>query len=317
MQVSLKLNTKAEQPTVLLTGASSQLGVFLIPRLLAAGFRVIALSRQASGDSTTPDEHLLWRHPGSFGIGTTGRNSGLPERVAMLISCGPIEIATEAVIQCPRLERVVVFSTSSVFSKASSPDGSENRQIADILAREAQLQALCSDRGLALAVFRPTLIYGCGLDRNISLLASWIRRLGWIPVAGQAVGLRQPVHADDLARLAVNALLADVPVDLDSPACGGTTLTYRQMAELIFDALDKPRRIISLPPWLMAALVRLLGLLPRFRGVNSQMVRRQNTDLVFDDSALKECLEYEARPFKPSAEDFKIPSELEKYRLSR
>jgi nucleoside-diphosphate-sugar epimerase len=210
---------------------------------------------------------------------------------------------------------MVVFSTSSVFSKASSPDESENRQIADILASETQLKALCSDRSLALAVFRPTLIYGCGLDRNISLLAAWILRLGWLPLAGQATGLRQPVHADDLAGLAVNALMIDKPVSLDSPACGGSTLTYRQMAELIFDALDKPRRILSLPPRLMVALLSLLRLFPRLRGVNRQMIRRQNIDLVFDDSALKEYLDYQPRSFKPSTDDFKIPPKLEKYRL--
>jgi hypothetical protein len=109
--------------------------------------------------------------------------------------------------------------------------------------------------------------------------------------------------------------MADKPLNLDSPACGGSTLTYRQMAELIFDALDKPRRILSAPPWLMAALVRLLGFLPPFSGVNRQMVRRQNIDLVFDDSALKECLDYQPRPFRPSIGDFEIPTELEKYKL--
>jgi len=278
---------------------------------------VIALSRQASNDSAGPHEGLLWRHPDSFGIGSAVGKSGLHEQVVMLISCGPIEVATQAVVLCPRLERVVVFSTSSVFSKASSPDGSENEQIMDILARETHLKALCSERGLALTILRPTLIYGCGLDRNISLLAAWIRRLGWLPLAGRAAGLRQPVHADDLAGLAVNALMADKPVNLDSPACGGSTLTYRRMVELIFDALDKPRRIFSLPPWLMAALVRLLGLLPHLSGVNRQMVRRQNIDLVFDDSALKEQLGYRPRLFRPSAGDFGIPPEVEKYRLSR
>lgn len=305
------MNTKAEQSTVLLTGASSQLGVFLIPRLLAAGFRVIALSRQANGDSAEPDERLLWKHPGSFGIDASGGESGLQGQVTMLISCGPIEVATKAIALCPRLERVVAFSTSSVYSKASSPDGAENRQIAEILAREAQLRALCSERGLALAFFRPTLIYGCGLDRNISLLAAWIQRLGWLPLAGKAAGLRQPVHADDLAGLAVHALTAGKPVNLDSPACGGSTLSYRQMAELIFDALDKPRRIFSLPPRMMATLVSLVRLLPHLRGMNKQMVYRQNIDLVFDDSALKECLEYQPRPFRPSAGDFEIPSKMD------
>jgi len=248
---------------------------------------------------------------------TSGEESSLQGQVTMLISCGPVEVATKAIALCPRLERVVAFSTSSVFSKASSPDGSENMQIADILARETQLQARCLRSGLALAIFRPTLIYGCGLDRNISLLAAWIRRMGWLPLAGKAAGLRQPVHADDLAGLAVNALMADKPVNLDSPACGGSTLSYRQMAELVFDALDQPRRIFNLPPHLMGALVSLVRVLPHLRGVNRQMVRRQNIDLVFDDSALKKLLKYQPRPFRPSAGDFEIPPELEKYRLPR
>ncbi len=38
----------------------------------------------------------------------------------------------------------------------------------------------------------------------------------------------------------------------------------------------------------MGALVSLARLLPHLRGVNRQMVRRQNIDLVFDDSALKD-----------------------------
>ncbi len=303
--------------TVLLTGASSQLGVFLIPRLLAAGFKVIALSRQASGVAAGPDEQPLWQLPEVFGIGGAVEESGLSAQVTMLISCGPVELARQAIAVCPRLERVVIFSTSSVFSKAASPDPSENRQIADILAQETQLKSLCSERGLALAVFRPTLIYGCGLDQNISLLAVWIRRLGWLPVAGRASGLRQPVHADDLAGLAVKALLTDQAVNLDSPACGGSTLTYRQMVELIFDALDKPRRIFGLPPYVMMILVSLAGVLPPLRGVNRQMVHRQNIDLVFDDSALKDCLEYRPRPFRPSADDFSISIELEKFRQVR
>jgi len=289
--------------------------VFLIPRLLTAGFRVIAFSRKAGEDITPADEQLLWMHPESFGIGTAVDKSGIHAEITMFISCGPLDVATEAINRCPRLQRVVVFSTTSVFSKASSPDQSENRQIADILASEMQLQALCSERDLALAIFRPTLIYGCGLDRNISLLAAWIRKLGWLPLAGRATGLRQPVHADDLASLAVSALQADQPVSLDSPACGGSTLTYRQMTELIFDALDKPRRILSVPSWLLGAGVSLLSLVPRWRKLNRQMVRRQNIDLVFDDSILKELLKYHPRPFRPFVGDFEVPPRHRKYYL--
>jgi len=314
------LKTPVDQHTVLLTGASSQLGVFLIPRLLNQGFRVLALSRRASKILSGRQNNFLWIHPHTLGIGCA---AGLPEisremigRVDMLISCGPLELAVDALRMCPGLKRVVVFSTSSVISKARSPDHAENRQIAHILAAETELKTHCENRGLALLCLRPTLIYGCGLDRNISRLAAWINGHGWLPLAGPASGLRQPVHADDLARVAVSALTGSNPLTLDSPACGGSTLSYRQMVELIFDSLDKPRRIIRLPAGMLAALTSLLFRLPAFQGLNREMVHRQNTDLVFDDTALRQALDYNPRPFKPESGDYEIPLEAMNYRLS-
>jgi nucleoside-diphosphate-sugar epimerase len=305
---------QAQQQTVLVTGASSQLGVFLIPRLLAAGFRVIALSRKAAAGLPDSSPGLLWVHPHALGIGVDDIPRGLRVQVDMLISCGPLELAVEVVRKHHRLERVVVFSTSSVFSKAQSPDRRENDQIVAIAALESELKAHCEQAGLPLLCLRPTLIYGCGLDRNISLLAALIRRHGWMPVGGPASGLRQPVHADDLAAAAVEALSCEQALTLDSPACGGSTLSYFHMNELIFDSLEKPRRIIRLPAGAMATLAGLLAKLPAFSGINREMIRRQNTDLVFDDSPLRQALNYNPRPFKPTAEDYEIPPELRKYR---
>jgi nucleoside-diphosphate-sugar epimerase len=306
---------QAQQQTVLVTGASSQLGVFLIPRLLTAGFRVIALSRKATAGLPDSSSDLLWVHPRALGIGTNDIPPKMRMQVDILISCGPLELAVELVRKHHRLERVVVFSTSSVFSKALSPDRRENDQIAAIVALESELKAHCEQAGLALLCLRPTLIYGCGLDRNISLLAALIRRHGWMPVAGPASGLRQPVHADDLAEVAVNAMSTEFPLTLDSPACGGSTLSYHHMVELIFDSLEKPRRIIGLPAGAMSMLAGLLAKLPAFSGINREMVRRQNTDLTFDDSPLKQALNYNPRPFKPVAQDYEIPPTVKKYRL--
>jgi nucleoside-diphosphate-sugar epimerase len=312
MGAGTQLNISPGQSTVLLTGASSQLGVFLIPRLLAEGFRVLALSRKAIGWVVVPDENLLWLHPDTFTDDAAG--TAAAGEADSLISCGPMVLAVDAVRKCPMLERAVVFSTSSIFSKAGSQNRGENNQTENIIAHESELKALCEERGLALLCLHPTLIYGCGLDRNISVLASWIRRFGFLPLAGAASGLRQPVHADDLAQAAVQALVRDDPLVLDSPACGGSTLSYRQMAELIFDGLDRPRRIIRIPTGIMATLVGLLAILPAFRGINRQMVRRQNSDLVFDDTLLRQALDYNPRPFKPTPEDFQIPPSAKKYR---
>jgi len=306
---------QAKQKTVLVTGASSQLGVFLIPRLLTAGFRVIALSRKAAATMPDNPSNLIWIHPRALGVGVDDVIPARAVQVDMLISCGPLELAVEVVGKHHHLQRVVAFSTSSVISKADSPDHRESDQIAAIVALESELKSSCEQAGLHLLCLRPTLIYGCGLDRNISLLASWIKRHGWMPLAGSATGLRQPVHADDLAAAAVEALSSEQALTLDTPACGGSTLSYYRMTKLIFDGLEKPRRIINFPPGLLAGLAGLMSKLPAFSGINREMVRRQNIDLVFDDSLLRLALNYNPRQFKPKPEDYEIPPSIRKYRI--
>ena len=43
------------------------------------------------------------------------------------------------------------------------------------------------------------------------------------------------------------------------------------------------------------------------RGINGEMVRRQNTDLLFEDSEARELLNFKPRAFNPVAADFALP----------
>jgi nucleoside-diphosphate-sugar epimerase len=232
-----------------------------------------------------------------------------------MVSCGPMGLALDRLEDLPGLERVVAFSTSSVLGKAASADPAERDLMRNIAAQEAQLKEGCANRGVVLLLLRPTLIWGCGLDRNVSLLARFGRRFGFIPVAGEAAGLRQPVHADDLAELAVRALATDFGPCLESAACGASTLSYRDLAGRIAAAGQRKIRVVAMPPAALAGLIRLASLLPAFRGVNAEMVHRQGRDLVFDDSILREALEYAPRGFHPEAGDFAIPPRAERFRL--
>jgi len=297
----------AKKAVVCVTGASSQLGVFLLPRLRAAGFRVVAVSRSAPREPLEHAPGVAWLKPELLTAGTRGEEAeglALPD---YLVSCGPLALARRLVLRHPGLQRVVAFSSSSVLSKADSQERGERRLMAEMQVEEEALVDACAERGLPLLLLRPTLIYGCGVDRNVSLLHVLARRLRFIPLAGAADGLRQPVHADDLAALAVQALRIERPVDAVSAACGGSTLTYRDMAGRIAALQTPPARLLRLPETLMASWVRILSLWPRWKGFNAEMVRRQNQDLVFDDSALRMALDWSPRPFEPRPEDFEVP----------
>ena len=302
------------------SGASSQLGVFLLPRLRDAGFRVLALSRKAPAAPLEVAEGVRWVRPDDPALlvpAGESRSPGPGPRWTpdYLVSCGPLALALRIVESAPGLRRVVAFSSSSVLSKADSADSAERARMAAMAREEAALASACAERSLPLLLLRPTLIYGCGLDRNVSLLADFARRFGAIPLAGRAAGLRQPVHAGDLAALAVRALTAPTPLSLDSPACGGGTLSYREMAQRIAAATPRRVRLLTLPEWLLAGAVAALSRMPRWRHLSPEMARRQNRDLVFDDTALRQALAWSPRPFEPTPADFQIPVQAQTLQL--
>ena len=172
-------------------GGASLIGRFLLPRLAAE--RPLAISRRppiGNADAEWIAGDLL--DPVLI--------SALP-LLGLVLSLSPIWLLPEAL---PALiekgaRRVVAFSSTSRFTKATSPVPAE-RAVAERLAEsEARVIALCEAEGVTWTILRPTLIYAEGLDGNVSRLAGLIRRFGVLPLAGRGEGLRQPVHADDLA----------------------------------------------------------------------------------------------------------------------
>ena len=112
------------------------------------------------------------------------------------------------------------------------------------------------------------------MDRNVSAAARFSRRWRCFPLAGPGAGLRQPVHADDLAAAALAALDAEETIAGQFNLGGGETLSYRAMIERIFQALDLRPRFLRLP------------FLARLPGRIGAMAARMEQDLAFDEGEL-------------------------------
>ncbi len=286
----------AQTPPLLVLGASSLIGRFLVPELEAAGVGAIALSRkppaQSAGGSVT------W----------LAADLNAPELEALLpwaetvISLSPIWLAPAALpaLKARGMTRLVAFSSTSVFTKAGSDHPHEQATVQRLKDGEALVRAFCEAHGVAWTILRPTLIYAEGQDQNVSRLAGLIRRIGVLPLAGRGEGLRQPVHADDLAAAAIVAASSPAAENKAYDLPGGETLTYRQMAERVFEGLGRRPLIMSAPEplWRLAfALAR-----PLLPGATAQMGRRMSADLAFDGSVAAADFGWNPRPFRP---DFK------------
>ncbi|MFZ4539744.1 NAD-dependent epimerase/dehydratase family protein [Propionivibrio sp.] len=152
-------------------------------------------------------------------------------------------------------------------------------------------------------ILRPTLIYGLGRDKNISEIARFIRRFGFFPVLGQAQGLRQPIHAEDVAAVCVSALQAPCAANRAYNISGGETLAYRDMVARVFAALGRTPRLATVPLWAFRLAVTVLRCLPRYRQWSAAMAERMNRDLVFEHTEAARDLGFKPRCFALNAED--------------
>ena len=111
-------------PAVLLTGASSQIGIFAIPRLVDAGFRVFAVNRKGKPEFMPNFETVEWLNEADALEAT--------KDCQYLLSAGPLELALKFLRVNNKINRVVAFSSSSVETKQESANPAERSQIQDL-----------------------------------------------------------------------------------------------------------------------------------------------------------------------------------------
>ena len=289
---------EAAARTVIVSGATSQIGCFLLPRLVQAGYRVVALSRSLPPQATRdPSGRVHW-------IATDIRDLDLlvtlpPARY--LIHLAPLFILPPSMkaFADVGVTRLIAFSSSSRYSKAESAVVAERDYAASLAAAERDLAACCAEKRVHSTIFRPTLIYGRGMDRNVALIRRVIRLVGVFPLLGEGKGLRQPVHADDLASACVAALENASTYEKSYDLSGGETLAYRSMVARIFDSLGRKPRFLAVPSALFGGAMRMLSLLPRYRDFNVAMARRMDEDLVYDHGQAHRDFGYVPQRFRP------------------
>jgi len=297
---------------VLVLGASGAIGQFLLPRLTDAGHEVLAASRRAraarplAGPMADATAGVCWS---VLDLHADGRTAAQwPGHADAVLSAGPLDLAWRWLQSSPlRPPRVIAFGSTSVHSKRDSVDPAERAVAARLQAAERGLSEWASQIGSALTVLRPTLVYGAGLDRSLSRLAALGARLGWVPIPTRANGLRQPVHADDLAAAAVAALhLPHTPhAGYDLP--GGETLSYRDMVARVLDCLQPRPRLIDVPLPLLRAGLGVAHLAGRLRDAHTAILLRTRTDLVFDAAPALADLDYRPRMFTVTAAMLSAP----------
>lgn len=270
---------------VLVCGASSQIGFFLLPELVRAGVPVLALSRSPQAALAG----VTWLQ------GTLPQPPIIANTAGSLCCFAPLD-ALAAWIDAgtaANLRRVVATSSMSAESKQDSPVAAEREVSRRLHEGEAAVACACERRGIAWTLLRPTLIYGAARDRSLTPLAR--RAMRWrvfgLPAGS---GLRQPVHAADIAQAVVRALDGAAAGHV-IPIGGGERVPAAEMFARVHASLP----VRALPLRVPAPLIQLgARLVPPMRGA----LMRLQQDLVADNGELERLLGVHPRLFRPGPE---------------
>jgi len=296
-------SAKLSKKNVFITGASSIIGRPVAHELTLENYQVIPISR-----SSEFTDAVSWDMQTGIGRDLIIEKASASEGV-YLIHCAPIWFLSQQIewLISIGLRRIIVFSSSSIDGKSDSNSKQEQQVVKLLKTAENDVMSACHAADVHLTIFRPTMIYGYGQGHNLAFIAKIIQRFKCFPVASPAMGLRQPVHANDLAKAVVQAIDNSNTYGKKYTLSGAEALPYKEIVKRIFIALGYPPRVIVINGTVYRFALNVLGCAARLFGkslpIDPAMVDRMQQDLSFDHSLATNDFDYAPNAFLPNGVD--------------
>ncbi len=227
--------------TIVVTGATGNVGRPLVSLLAAAGARVRAVTR-------TPET-------AGFPAGVQAVNSAvdaLPGASAVFLNSRALGDDLADVVAVARHSGV----TKLVALSAINADDDFARQPSRVRGdRNKEVEQLCIDSGLAWVSLRPAVF-----ATNFAGMWSAQIRAGDVVGGPYAEASSAPIVEADIAEVAVQALLTDEFVGQRIPLTGPQALTNTGLVDVIGTVLGRPLRYVEAPPEVVRQRFIAIGL---------------------------------------------------------
>ncbi|MEY2697250.1 MAG: hypothetical protein RL333_1388, partial [Pseudomonadota bacterium] len=277
---------------IVVTGATSLIGDYLLPVLTNRGYEVHAISRNPPAYGK--ESGLIWH--------SADISHEVPEPIRgadVLIHLAPLATLPSILeaLGSDSPKRVIGFGSTSLFTKADSALEQERNLVRGLGDAENRMARFGESYGVDWTVFRPTLVYHLGRDKNITTIAVFLKKFGFFPLVDGSKGRRQPVHAEDLARATLEALDNPSTYRKAYNLSGAETLPYREMVSRIAKSLGLRPRMINIPLPVLQFFIVVVSKIPRFKHLNTEMATRISIDMCFDNHDARADFGFSPRAF--------------------
>jgi len=147
---------------------------------------------------------------------------------------------------------------------------------------KVEVEKLLTESSLSYAILRPTVFFGGERDVLINNMAWLIRKFPVFGIFGMGNYPIQPIHIEDIAKVAVDQgeSVEDVVLDVAGPE----VFTYREYVTLIVKSLGVSRLIIPVPPIVGWAVGKVVGAILRDRVITRAEIKGLMRGLMATDA---------------------------------
>jgi len=244
--------------TILVTGASGFVGSHLLPELLVAGHRVVALVRSAAAG-----EKVTRRLPAALVANLELRTGDVDRPDTLPAALAGVD-AVVHLVAIPRdrdggrqLLAVNLDGTRNLIGAMQASGvrrlvhlgamGVEDREELHYARSKARAEQAVTESALDWTILKPSLLFGPG-DGFFNIVADLVRLSpGIVPVPGDGKSCFQPLHVGDLALCLRLSLERSETVGHAFELGGPRIWTYREITAEVCRATGRRRAIVSMP----------------------------------------------------------------------
>ncbi|MEW5692482.1 MAG: NAD-dependent epimerase/dehydratase family protein [Candidatus Hydrogenedentota bacterium] len=266
-----------------MTGAFGYSGKYIAQRLLEAGCKVITLTNSQNRANPFRDKIKIFPY-----------NFDNPEKLTESLKGADVLYNTYWVRFNHRnfKHSTAVENTLILFDAAKkagikriihmSITNPDEKSHLEYFRGKAILENALIQSGISYAILRPAVLFGKE-DILINNIAWMLRKFPVFCIFGDGSYRLQPIHVDDLAKLAVEQGIERNNIIID--AIGPETFTYRELVNMIGKIIVKKRPIISVPDIIGYLFGRIIGIIVDDVVITEDEIQGLRTDLLFTKSS--------------------------------
>lgn len=294
----------ATMTTVLVTGASGFVGSHVIPALLEAGNRVVALvTSEAAG------ERVLRRLPADRRAAVDLRHGDVTDPASLPAALAGVDAVVHlAAIPSDRsggasLRLINTEGTRNVVAAMGVAGvrrlihqgalGVEDDPRLHYASSKAKAEAIVAASDLDWTILRPSLLYG-PRDGFFNILAGLVRMIPLVvPVPGSGLSRFQPMAIEDLARVVVRSIEDPATLRHTYLLGGPRYWTYREIMQEALSGMGSKRVILPMPVPLISLVARIAETIRIPFPVATDQLRQLKLDNIGPLSAVRDAFGFE------------------------